>query len=173
MGRSLRGKEELGIAASDKRALIIYDPDPFYNLDEQVCLSFGRALSDSGLFVNVATAAAAGEIINAPAFDVYVICANTYNWRPDWAITRFIEEHGPWEQKSIVAITLGSGSTASSQKKLEKLIVKYGGKIMDSRSLWLMRPNDESRMEESNVEVARSIAYRWGLDIAGRVKSQN
>ncbi len=40
---------QLGNQAAKKRALIVYDPDPFYNLDEQVCRSFGQALADSGM----------------------------------------------------------------------------------------------------------------------------
>jgi hypothetical protein len=29
-----------------------------------------------------------------------------------------------------------------------------------------MKPNDETRMEESNVTVATGMAYQWGEEIA-------
>src|SRR5687768_8973581 len=77
---------ELGNKASQKKVLIVYDPDPFYNLDEQISRSFGQALADHGLHVRVATVEAAGEFKDQ-SFDVYVFCANTYNWRPDWAVS--------------------------------------------------------------------------------------
>lgn len=33
---------KVGSQAAKKRVLIVYDPDPFYNLDEQVSQSFGH-----------------------------------------------------------------------------------------------------------------------------------
>lgn len=38
-------KEELGEAISFKRALIVYDPDPFYNFDKQICKAFENTLA--------------------------------------------------------------------------------------------------------------------------------
>ncbi|MBC7777133.1 MAG: hypothetical protein H7246_17000 [Phycisphaerae bacterium] len=159
---------ELGKQASRRKVLIVYDPDPFYNLDEQISRSFGQALADQGMHVRVATAEAAREFKDQP-FDLYVFCANTYNWRPDWVVSNFIKKQVVLENKSVVAITLGSGSTEASQKTLEELILKRKGNLLDSRSLWLTRPNDESRGEESNTKVSVSMAYAWGEQIAKRI----
>ena len=160
---------EVGNQASDQAVLIVYDPDPFYNLDEQVCRSFGQALADRGLFVRIATVAAINGI-NAQPFDSYVFCANTYNWRPDWAVSHFIREQDEVVGKPVVAITVGSGSTEASQKALEKVILEKKGLLLDSRSFWLSRPNDETRMKESNSHVAVSMAYTWGEKMAERMK---
>lgn len=157
----------LGSQTAKKRVLIVYDPDPFYNLDEQVSRSFGQALADQGMRVTIATVAAATDIENQP-IDLYVFCANTYNWRPDWAVNNFIEKQVTLEGKSVVAITLGSGSTGASQKALEKLILNRKANLLDSRPLWLLRPNDESRGTESNIAVTVSMAYSWGEEIAKR-----
>ena len=75
------------------------------------------------------------------------------------------------KDKPVVAITVGSGSTASAQKALEKLIGNKGGQLLDSRSLLLLKPNDESRPEESNVKVSVSMAYAWGEQTAKRIIS--
>src|SRR5689334_9385601 len=75
-----------------KSALVVYDPDPFYNLDEQVCRAFGETMAKDSMIVTVATVAAA-ESLEPKTYDVLVYCANTYSWRPDWAITNYIEEH--------------------------------------------------------------------------------
>ena len=160
---------KLGITSTGKQALIVYDPDPFYILDEQVCRSFAQGLADRGVGVNVATVAAANEI-NGRVFDLYVFCANTYNWQPDWAVTRFIEGQAPMKGKFVVAITLGSGSTGLSQKALERLIIRSQGIIVDSRSFWLLRPNDESHIGEPNVETANSIAYHWAQKIEEKLQ---
>jgi hypothetical protein len=165
-----QGKPEsssYGNISSSKKVLIVYDPDPFYNLDKMVCTAFGQALSAKGLYVNVASVAAAKE--SADEYDTYVFCANTYNWRPDWALTDFIAERTDLQSKQVVAITLGAGSTEASQKALEALLLSKGCKIVSSNSLWLMRPNDESRMDESNVKVAESVARAWGTEIAKQI----
>jgi hypothetical protein len=152
-----------------KKALIVFDPDPFYNLDEQICLSFAEALSNERMSVKVATVASANKTPQQH-YDLLIYCANTYNWRPDWAITNYIERCAK-DQKStpIVAITLGAGSTEASRKHLEKTIINSGGKLIGSYSLWLWRPNDESRMKQPNVEVAVSMAHDWGKQVAAKL----
>jgi hypothetical protein len=37
--------QTMGNPASDTKALIVYDPDPLYNLDEKVCKTFGKTLA--------------------------------------------------------------------------------------------------------------------------------
>jgi hypothetical protein len=156
--------QTMGNPASDTKALIVYDPDPLYNLDEKVCKTFGKTLAAQGLRVKIATIAAfSGMSPNAPAlghYDLYVFCANTYNWRPDWAVSDFIQS-APIAQKPVVAITLGSGSTAAAQRTLEKIISDKEGQLISSRSFWLVRPNDETRLEGSNVAVCLEQVTHW------------
>lgn len=150
-----------------KKVLIVFDPDPFYNLDEQVCKSMGNALADRKMNVEIATVAAAEYINPESAYEVIVYCANTYNWRPDWAITSFIQNHSELHRKrSVVAITLGAGSTQASKKHFEDVITNSGGQLLKSHTLWLWRPNDKKRMKDSNIQVAVEQAYNWGKDIA-------
>jgi hypothetical protein len=151
---------DLGEVGSSERVLIVYDPDPFYNLDEQVCLSFAKGLVAHGLTVKVASVSTAKEL-KANTFTAFVFCANTYNWSPDWAVTNYITQQPSLDGKPVVAITLGAGSTDWSQKKLEQLIIHKQGKILDSRSLWLLRPNDEARVKESNINVACTMVQNW------------
>ena len=158
---------QLGSSTAKKRALIVYDPDPFYDLDEQVSRAFGQALADGGMRVTVATVAAVSDADNQ-AVDLYVFCANTYNFRPDWAVSDFIQKQENLAGKSVVAITLGSGTTGASQEALETLIHDKKANLLDSRSLWLFKPNDESLLLESNVAVTVSMAYAWGEEIAKR-----
>ena len=156
---------KLGNQAAKKRALIVYDPDPFYNLDEQVSRSFGQALVDNGMQVTVATVKAVEESPEQ-SIDLYVFCTNTYNWAPDWSMSSFIRQQVHLDGKPVVAITVGSGGTKSAQKALEKIILDRKANLLDSRPLWLMKPNDELRAKESNIIVAVSMAYSWGEEIA-------
>lgn len=150
-----------------KRALIVFDPDPFYNLDEQVSLSLANGLADTGMHVTVSTVTAS-EVTSTNQFDLVVYCANTYNWRPDWAVTDLIEQTS-LGNKAVVAITLGAGSTAASQRHLEQTILKAGGKVIASYALWLWKPNDERKLNQSNIEVANAMAKDWAYDIAKKL----
>lgn len=161
-------KLEIGNRASANAALIIYSPDPFYNLDQQICESFAKGLADNGWKVTIATIAAAMETRDT-SFRLYVFCANTYNWRPDWGVTYFIKQTVITD-KNVVAITLGAGSTGHSKKVFENIIKKRKGKLIDSKSFWLWRPNDFARSKESNVTVAVDIAKKWGNQIAIKLK---
>lgn len=106
---------QLGRQTAKKRVLIVYDPDPFYNLDAQVSRSFGQALANQGMRVTVASVAAAEMDANQP-MNLYMFCANTYNWRPDWAVRDFIQKHSNLDGKSVVAITVGEAQQRIPKK---------------------------------------------------------
>lgn len=151
----------------DPTALLIYDPDPIYDLDKQVCVTLGEVLSANGFYTVISTVAAIDQPERQVA-DLYVFCANTYNWNPDLEVTTMIKKL-PIKDKKTIAITLGSGSTERSQQRLEEIIQNEGAILIDSRSFWLLRPNDESRLEEPNVAVALDQVKAWGHTIARQV----
>lgn len=160
---------KFGNNSNGHHALVVYDPDPFYNLDEQVCEAFGKTLGENGWNVTVATVAALNKQ-PSDSVDLYVLCANTYNWSPDWSVSSFIKNKLP-DKKDVVAITLGAGTTDRSKRILESLIKDKGGKLIDSRTFWLWRPNDES--SESNSTVATNLTKAWANEIAHRIKSES
>jgi hypothetical protein len=160
-----------GSNAAPQKILIVYDPDPFYNLDEQVCKAFGEQLSIKDVHVTIATVAAASKM-ESREFNGYVFCANTYNWQPDWAISSFIKNHQYLKNKPVVAITLGAGSTRASQKKLEHIILQKQVNLIGSRSFWLLKPNDESKMKESNVKVATAMVKEWAVKMIPHLKDK-
>jgi hypothetical protein len=160
-----------GNPASESKVLIVYDPDPIYDLDKKVCASLAEGFKEKNIFVTIATVAAARKL-DCQTYGTYVLCANTYNWRPDWAVTGFIKAID-LKNKKVFAITLGAGSTEASQNALEKLLIYKGAKILESHPLWLWRPNDESNLKESNVEIARAQAKKWAAEIAEKIPSDS
>ena len=122
---------KIGAPSLKSRVLIVYDPDPFYNLDERACRAFGQAMADSGIGATVATVAAARELTQND-FDVYVFCANTYNWRPDWAVTDFIRHDVMLHARPVVGIVLGAGSTEWSKKAFGRIIDSSGAMLIDA-----------------------------------------
>ncbi|WP_025664911.1 flavodoxin family protein [Aquimarina megaterium] len=160
----------VGAVSSDQKALIVYDPDPIYNLDEKVSKSFAEGLSEKGWGSKVVTVAAAKNF-EKEFFDLYVFCANTYNWPPDKAIRDHIKNIDYLQGKHVVAITLGSGSTKRSQRLLEELIKQKKATLIDSRTFWLMKPNTESKTKRSNSKIAVEMANNFGREIAERISN--
>lgn len=159
---------EFGEKKDSLKVLIVYDPDPFYNLDQQVCESFAKSIAANGWFAQVASVSAAKQI-DASQYNLYVFCANTYNWSPDWAITGFIKKNVSLKNKNVVAITLGGGSTERSKTVFEKLIKEQGADLIGSQTYWLWRPNDESQPTKSNVKVAVEMAGQFAGKIAHQI----
>lgn len=162
---------EYGFASSPKKVLVVYDPDPIYNLDEQLCIAFGKTLAEHNIYAYVATVKAANDL-KTNDYDLYLFCANTYNWRPDRVISNFVKKHAGLRGKFVVALTLGSGSTKKAKAAFDKTIKNTGAKLMDSKTLWLLRPNDDTRMKEPNVEVAISITQQWAIEIAAIINAE-
>ena len=156
--------EIIGNEKSSKKALIVYDPDPFYNLDQQVCESFANTLKDYDWRVTVGTVKAIKKT-NISSYDLYVFCANTYNWDPDWSVSRYIQRSKDLYKKNVVAITLGAGSTERSQKSLEVLIKGKSVKLLGSKSFWLLKPNDETRTDVSNIKIVNEQVGKWALEL--------
>ena len=122
-----------GEANVGREALVVYDPDPLYNLDEQVCESFAKGLVTKGWIAKVATVAAANKLPDQQ-FDLYVFCANTYNWAPDWAISGFVKKLD-LNEKPVAAITLGSGSTKRAKTVFETIIKKQGANLLGFKNV--------------------------------------
>lgn len=166
------GKQKLEVIGSDgstKKALIVYNPDPLYNLDEQVCKGFAAGLTAQGISATIATVKMAKK--DRTDYDLYVFCANTYNWAPDWQTVKLIKQIPHLDNKNVVAITLGSGSTARAKRKLEEAISARNANLMGSKTYWLLRPNDENRMEEKNNLVATDMATQFGLVIGKSLRN--
>jgi hypothetical protein len=157
-----------GTEQATQKALVVYDPDPIYNLDQQVSEGVALGLAQEGWAVEVRSVRAATEI-STSEFQLFVFVANTYNWAPDWAVTRFIK-NTDLEGQNAATITLGSGSTKRAQRLLEEKVTATGAQLLDSRTYWLLRPNDEERLQDPNVQVAVDLAMETGASLAQQLK---
>jgi len=148
--------------------LLVYDPDPIYNLDEQICISIAKGLNEQKVNATVATVKATNEL-KFHQYSAVVICANTYNWAPDDAVVAFIQSNEFLKSVPVVAVTIGSGTTSQSAARLKELLHSRKIELLNDHEWWLMRPNDESRLEEKNVDVAKDQAFAFGERIANQL----
>lgn len=151
-----------------RTALIVYNPDLFYNFDEQIGKSFADGLLRHDIKSNIQTTKFASKDFNVE-FDLYVIIANTYNFAPDWGVTKYLQTNHTLDGKRVVAITLGAGATERARKLLEEEIELHGCQLMASEEYWLLKPNDESRSDEGNIDVALDMAKQLGEEIGTKI----
>lgn len=141
-----------------RQVWIIYDPDPIYDLDRQLAEACAKAWAQYPWRVTVATVAALPD--HTEEAEVFVFLANTYNWRPDWAVTDAIDRCALTGKKCF-ALALGAGSTEEAEEHLIKKLTASGAEVLGAKSFWVLRPNDEQRLEEDNTRVACEVAHRW------------
>lgn len=154
---------ETGDKTASRRAILIYNPDPFYNLDEQLCKTFAATLSDRDWYAQVLTVKAS-EAINLTQADLLIFCTNTYNWAPDTVIMDFLETQNLDDLK-CAAITLGMGTTDRAQRILEETIEARGGELLASKAYWLGKPNAEPGVVAPNVHIAKLLVAEYASEI--------
>ena len=146
------------------RVLVVYNPDPIYDLDCQMAASFAKGLSQQGYEVTVCDYYTA-QSLSLPDYQLLGIVSNTYNWAPDRPTRRFLKEAAGLKDLPVVAITLGSGDTRRSQRLLREALVNRGAEVWASEAYWLLRPNDASQEGISNTAAAREASVNLGLRV--------
>jgi len=159
--------EELG-GAGPARALVLYHPSRDASFTDELSLAMAGGFRDAGLAVERATLT--GDTPGEPAgYEVVVVVSNTYYWTPDLPTLRYLHR-ARLSGTPVIGIMAGAGATARAERILADALAATGAESVTTRSLWLLRPNDEARSDESNREVAldiaRSLACAWGADVA-------
>lgn len=155
------------IESNFPKALVVFDDDPLSDFDENICYSFANGLAQQNWSVTISSVNEACRD-SSTRYNLYVLCANTYNFAPDWAISHYIHNGDHLQNTPVVAITLGAGTTQRAQRLLEENLKNKGADLIDSHVFWLMRPNDDTRLEDSNVQVALEMAFEKGKNTSNQ-----
>lgn len=150
----------------DLKALVLFHPSRDAHFSQELSLALSKGLIAAGFTVHRATLTQ--DTPESPKdYALIAVVSNTYWWTPDLPTLRYLARA---RLQGVHAIGLigGAGSTGRSQRLLEESLRQTGAKVMGTRSFWLLRPNDETRMSEANREVARQMATQIGMD-AGQV----
>lgn len=160
---------ETGSEYHTEKALIVYNPDPYYNFDFQICKSFADGLLNENISSTICTTKNL-QADDYHHYNLYVFCANTYNFAPDWEVVKAINKPS-LKNENVVALTVGAGRTKRAKSKLEQLLKSKSANLLDSKAYWLLRPNDADRIKENNVQIANEKANRFGREI-GKIISK-
>jgi hypothetical protein len=158
---------------SETRALILYHPSRDARFSDDLSLAVARGFETAGLAVDRATLTT-DTPEHPEGYAIVAVVSNTYFWTPDRPTRRYLER-ARLEGIPVIGLIGGAGATVRSQRLLAGALGGAGATILDVRSYWLLRPNDESRMDEPNravaLDLAETFARAVGRPLAPRSSS--
>jgi uncharacterized protein (DUF2461 family) len=160
-------RHEILSDGTEHRALILFHPSRDARFSDDLSMSLAEGFKAAGFSVHRATLTSD----TPPTFEGYSLIAvvsNTYWWTPDLPTLRYLKRarfKGP-NAISAIGVIGGGGATERSQRMLDEALRKTGANVIRTRSFWLWRPNDESRLSEPNKQVALQLAKAFGVESA-------
>jgi flavorubredoxin len=153
------------------RALILFHPSRDAHFSDELSLALADGLKSAGFSVQRATLT--HNTPDAPKeYALIAVVSNTYWWTPDLPTLRYLA-HAKLNDAHTIGLIGGTGATGRSQRMLEEALRKTGANVLQTRTYWLFRPNDEARMTEPNREVAQQLAKQFGVDSGNSVLALN
>lgn len=153
--------EDLG-GRGPLRALVLYHPSRDASFTDDLSSAFSDGLKDAGFRVDRATLTSQTSA-DPGSYVLIAVVSNTYYWTPDLPTLRYLKR-ARWMDTAVVGLIGGAGSTGRSQRVLHQALVDTGARVLATHPYWLWRPNDETRLQESNRAVALDLARRHGRD---------
>jgi hypothetical protein len=123
-------------------ALVLYHPSRDAGFSDVLAQAVVRGFRTAGFRVALVTTTKQARS-DLRRFAIVAIVANTYYWSPDRPTLSYLRRVS-LIGKSVIGIMAGAGSTAAAERKLGEAIRGAGAAQVETRSVWLFRPNDEA-----------------------------
>ena len=156
--------ETLAPGAGEGRALILYHPSRDARFSDELSLALAQGLAEGGLAVDRATLTTSTPA-HPRGYAFIGVVSNTYYWTPDLPTLRYLRR-AQLDSIPVVGLIGGAGATGRSRRMLDEALRATGATVLTTRAFWLWRPNDETRMDEPNREVALDLARKLGREAA-------
>ena len=147
------------------RALVLFHPSRDAHFSDDLSLALAEGLATAGFSVDRETLTRA----TPPEPEDYALIAvvsNTYWWTPDRPTLQYLQR-ARFDGRYAVGLIGGAGATGRSERMLDVALRGTGARLLQTRSFWLMRPNDEAHTKGSNRAVALQLARQFG-ETSGR-----
>ena len=146
-------------AGATGAALVVYHAG-LSSFQKDVTLAFVDGLVSSGWRCDVTTASREAPT-DLSGYDLLVLGAPTYNFKPAGPIKRYLERVGDLGGLATAPIVTGGGSTARSASLLADYVMEANGTPIEVLELWQAAPNEEMH----GISDAMEIAERAGAPI--------
>lgn len=157
-------RENLGGDSTGLRALILYHPSRDAHFSEELTLAAADGFKAAGYQVDRATLTTRTPA-RPEGYALIAVVSNTFYGIPDLPTLRYLRR-ARFDGLKVLGLMAGAGSTERSEQRLATELRNTGAIDVETRSFWIMRPNDETRMKEPNRAVARDLARRMAHDAA-------
>lgn len=141
-------------SGSTGTALVVYHPG-LSSFQEDVTLAFADGLVASGWACDVTTASRRAPH-DLDLYDLLVLGAQAYEWRPACPVRRYVERLGDLAELATALLVTGAGSTDRAVELLEDHVADAGGKVVERLELWQAAPNESVHGIADAEEIARA-----------------
>lgn len=145
-----------------QKALVLFHPSRDARFSDALALALAEGLKEAGFAVDMDTLNPATPR-TLQGYALVGLVSNTYYWTPDRPTIRYLQR-AEFKGQPVIAIMAGAGATERSARFLKRGLEEAGARVIALQSLWIWRPNDETRMSEPNRAVAGDIARKLGRD---------
>lgn len=153
----------------DARALILYHPSRDAGFSDELTIALAAGFQAAGFSVDRATVTRETPD-RWQDYDLMGVVSNTYFWMPDRPTLRYLRR-ARLDGIPVIGIMGGAGSTGRAERILAARLEDTGAEVIRTRSFWILRPNDETRMDEPNrsvaMDLARELARRSAFELPG------
>jgi hypothetical protein len=143
-----------------RRALIVYHPGRS-ELQTRLQRKLAETLAGEGWRVDLATAHRS-SISDIGGYDLLVLGAPAYNFRPALPLLNHLTRLKSLEGKPVALVVTGGGMTEAPMRFLIRQAQEKGARVIRTLELWTQRPNSERH----GIDDAFEIIRRAGLDLA-------
>jgi hypothetical protein len=169
--REAEPKRESVSRDGDARALVIYHPSRDARFSDEISMAVAQGLKDAGFAVDRETTTSSTSA-KPQGYTVIAVVANTFWFQPDRPTLRYLAR-ARLDGIKAIGLTCGAGSTDRSERLLSEALKKTGANLFETRSYWISRPNDETRIEAQNRAVAIEKARAFGLATGRNILAAN
>ncbi len=155
--------EILSDGAAD-RALILFHPGRDAHFSDDLSTSLAQGFKAAGFSVHRASVTSDTPSV-FEGYALIAVVSNTYWWTPDLPTLRYLKR-ARFDGVNVIGVIGGGGATERSQRILDEALHKTGANVLRTRSFWLWRPNDATRINEPNKLVALQLAEAFGVESA-------
>jgi tRNA-binding EMAP/Myf-like protein len=155
----------------EARAPVLYHPSRDAGFSDEISLATAQGLKDAGFAVDRETTTSSTPA-KPQGYTVIAVVANTFWFQPDRPTLRYLAR-ARLDGVKAIGLICGAGSTDRSERLLSEALKKTGANLVETRSYWISRPNDETRIEAQNRDVAIEKARAFGLATGRNILAAN
>ncbi len=134
-------------------ALVVYHPG-LSDFQEDVTRAFIEGLVEAGWRCDLTTASRRTPE-KLDDYDLLVLGAPTYEWRPASPVKRYVERLGDLGGIPTALILTGGGSTARAASLFVELVQVANGTVIEMLEIWQGAPNEELHGIPDPLVIAR------------------